>query len=182
MHVEIIKLTSWENVKEAALATIGKKYAGAEITASWKKKILLAEHSPIRALLFEINLYNVPYFVSTHFVRHSVGITHLVTTQRSDRTGIERSELPQGALVNHKMIINSQAIITISRKRLCSMADKETVKVWKKVKAKMSDIEKELAECMVKECSYRGFCPEFVSCMACNNNADEIEILKNTKY
>jgi len=182
MHVEIIRLTSWENVKSAALATVGKKYAGNEITATWKKKILLSEHSPIRALLFEINLYNLPYYVSTHLVRHKLGVEHFVTTQRTDRTGVERSELPQGALVNHKMIINSQALITTSRKRLCSMADKETIKVWRKVKEKISEIEKELAECMVRECSYRNFCPEFVSCTACDHNAEEKAILTNTKY
>ena len=101
---------------------------------------------------------------SVHMVRHKIGIEHWVSTQRSDRTGINRDDLLQGALVNHACEADAQALINISRKRLCSCASPETRKAWQLVKEEVAKTEPELASCMVKECIYRGFCPEMFSC------------------
>ena len=89
---------------------------------------------------------------------------HFITTQRTDRTGINRNELEQGALVNHAIEANAQSLINISRKRLCSCASKETREAWQKVKDEVAKVEPELASCMVPECIYRGFCPEMFGC------------------
>lgn len=59
---------------------------------------------------------------------------------------------------------NFQSFINISRKRLCSCASKETREVWKMVKDEIAKVEPELASCMVRECIYRGFCPEMFPC------------------
>ena len=40
---------NWQDVKNAAMNTVGKD-KGVYPTAAWKKKILLAEHSPIRLM------------------------------------------------------------------------------------------------------------------------------------
>ena len=87
MEVEILRhpeQEDWERCKMLALNTIGKKYAGTEITDAWKHAILKAEHSPIRTLMFTIRL-TIPYFVSVHLVRHKIGIEHYVQSQRNDR-------------------------------------------------------------------------------------------------
>lgn len=97
-------------------------------------------------------------------VRHKIGIEHWVSTQRSDRTGVSRDELPQGALVNHACEADAQALINISRKRLCSCASPETREAWQLVREEVAKTEPELASCMVRECIYRGFCPEMFSC------------------
>ena len=57
-------------------------------------------------------------------------IEHIVTTKRTDRTGVSRDELEQGSLVNHECDANAQALINISRKRLCHCASPETRKAW----------------------------------------------------
>ena len=85
-----------------------------------------------------------------------LGIEHWVSTQRSDRTGIDRNKLPQDTLVNHECEANAQALINISRKRLCYQASPETRQAWKAVKEKVKEVEPELASCMVKDCIYRG--------------------------
>lgn len=154
---------NWQDVKNAALNTIGKN-KGSYPTASWKKKLLLSEHSPIRLMHFSWKWQDLPYWVSVHIVRHKVGIEHFVSTQRSDRTGITRDELPQGAPVMHQCEADAQALITISRKRLCSCASPETRKAWQLVKDEIAKVEPELASCMVRECVYRGFCPEMFGC------------------
>ena len=154
---------NWQDIKNATMNTIGKT-KGAYPDAKWKRSLILAEHSPIRKMKFAWRWTNLPYWVSVHFVRHKVGIEHFVKTQRTDRTGTDRSELPQGAPVNHECEADGQALITISRKRLCNSASPETRAAWQLVKDAVAQVEPELASCMVRECVYRGFCTEMFSC------------------
>lgn len=154
---------NWGAIKDSALNTIGKT-KGTYPTSSWKKGILLSEHSPIRRIKFYWRWNGLKSWVSVHFVRHKFGIEHFVSTQRSDRTGVNRDDLPQGSLVNHACEANAQSLIYISRKRLCNCASLETREAWQRVKDRVAKVEPELAECMVRECIYRGFCPEMNSC------------------
>jgi hypothetical protein len=93
-----------------------------------------------------------------------LGVVHWVTTQRADRTGVDRDKSPQDTPVEHECEANAQALINISRKRLCSQASPETRKAWQEVKAEVAKKDPILASVMVKECIYRGFCPELRSC------------------
>lgn len=153
----------WLEVKDSAMTTIGKN-KGSYPTSEWKKKILLSEHSPIRRININWKWHGIKYWVSVHFVRHKFGIEHTVSTQRTDRTKINRDDLPQDSLVNHECYANAQALINISRRRLCNSASLETREAWKKVKENIKRVEPELASCMVRECVYRGFCPEMYGC------------------
>lgn len=154
---------NWYRVKDATVNTIGKTRGGYP-TSEWKRKILLSEHSPIRLIKFYWRWKNLKSWVSVHFVRHKIGIEHWVSTQRTDRTGVNRDELPQSAFVNHACEADAQALINISRKRLCNCASKDTREAWQLVKEKIAKKEPELASCMVRECIYRGFCPEMFGC------------------
>lgn len=153
---------NWQSVKNATMNTIGKE-TGVYPDAKWKLKLIRSEHSPIRKLKFSWR-WELPYWISVHFCRHKIGIEHWVKTQRTDRTGINRSELPQGALVTHECEADAQALINISRKRLCNCASPETRQAWQLVKDEVAKVEPELAHCMVRECVYRGYCPEMFSC------------------
>ncbi|MCP4646506.1 MAG: thymidylate synthase ThyX, partial [bacterium] len=133
-------------------------------TAAWKKKILLAEHSPIRQLIIKWKWGNLKYWVSVHFVRHKIGIEHFVGTQRTDRTGVDREEKPQSSAVSHECIANAQAIINISRKRLCNCASKDSRDAWKAVLRALKKQDPIIESVCVPECVYRGFCPEMHSC------------------
>ena len=154
---------SWQEVKNATMTTINKE-GGKYPDSEWKRKLLLSEHSPIRKIWFNWKWVDLKSWVSVHFVRHKFGIDHWVCTQRTDRTGVNRDEAPQGALVMHECQANAQALINISRKRLCSCASKETREAWQAVKDEVAKVEPELASCMVRECIYRGFCPEMFGC------------------
>lgn len=154
----------WAKVKRSARTTINKEGEGKYPPDSWKKVILLAEHSPIRRIHFSWRWEGIKSWISVHFVRHKIGIEHWVSTQRIDRTGVNRNKSPQDTPVNHECEANAQALITISRKRLCSQADVETREAWIEVKEKVAEVDPVLASVMVPECIYRGFCPEFNSC------------------
>lgn len=162
-------LGSWRDVADAARTTIRLDAGTKEPSARWKKRILLAEHSPIRKLNFSWKWLDLPYWVSVHFVRHKFGIEHFVSTQRSDRTGEDRTAKTQDAPVMHECIANAQAVIFISRRRLCGQASPETRAAWRQVVDAIAEKEPEVAACCVPECVYRGFCPEFKPCGFCGS-------------
>ena len=171
---------NWQGIKDATMNTIGKttgKYPDSE----WKRKLIMAEHSPIRRLKFYWRWKNIKYWVSVHLVRHKIGIEHWVATQRTDRTGVDRNEIPQGAEVNHAAEADAQAMINISRKRLCMCASSDTRKAWQKVKDNVEKVEPELASCMVRECVYRGFCPEMYPCGFSKTEAFKKELAEYRK-
>ena len=165
----------WQDVKDSTMNTIGKT-KGTYPTSDWKRRLILSEHSPIRRIKFYWRWKDIRYWVSVHIVRHKIGIEHWISTQRSDRRGINRDELPQDARVNHCCEADAQALINISRKRLCYCASPETREAWQEVKDKVAEIEPELGNLMVKECIYRGFCPEMFSCGYSKTKAFEEEL------
>ena len=164
------QVTSWKRVLNAARRTRGKVPLDKEPSNSWKAKMLLAEHSPIRLLEYDFSWKAIKQWVTAHLVRHHEGCEKMVHSQRGDRRAIleeynvnSRDELPKGALNDMDMSANAQALINISRKRLCSCASKETREAWQQVKAEIAKVDPILASKMVPECLYRGFCPEWMS-------------------
>lgn len=186
------RVTSWNRVLNAARRTIGRKPLEKEPTDSWKAKILLAEHSPIRLLEYDFGWEKIRQWVTAHFVRHHEGCEKFVHSQRGDRRAIleeynveTRDELPQGALNDMDMSANAQALINISRKRLCNCASKETREAWIAVKESIRKIDPIMADKMVPECIYRGFCPEFLSpCGYSKTQKYQEDLIKyrNTEY
>lgn len=160
MGVIVKALTEDKLVYDLALATEGK-VSDKEPTSAWMDKMYASEHSPIRGKMFRIDFGQVPYWVAMHFVRHKVGVEWFVSTQRTDRTGVARESLPQDNLVGLQCVINAQAIIGISRKRLCYKASKETREVWEQV---VEQLPQELKNHCLKDCEYRGDCNEISSC------------------
>lgn len=186
------QVTSWKRVLNAARRTIGKKPIDKEPSDNWKAKMLLAEHSPIRLLEYDFSWKNIKQWITAHLVRHHEGCEKFVHSQRNDRRNLleeynvnSRDELPQGALNDMDMTVNAQALINISRKRLCSCAHPETRKAWLQVKEAIKEIDPILAEKMVKECIYRGFCPEFMSPCGYDKTKEfqeELKKYRNTDY
>lgn len=145
------------------MTTINKN-TGKYPDRDWKIKLLISEHSPIRKLKLSWKWDSIKSWVSVHFVRHKIGIDHWVSTRRTDRTGIDRNALRQDELVSHEFEANAQAIINISRKRLCSSASLETRTAWKEFLVEVKKVEPELFFVSVPECIYRGGCSEFHNC------------------
>lgn len=185
-------MNNWLKIKQVALSTIGKE-TEKEPDSKWKKSILLAEHSPIRLLRIFHKWTGIKYWISVHFCRHKIGIEHFVKTQRNDRVPVLFVREPKGFFgkliskvkaffgkpdnyifirdhatqdtpVNHIFEANAQAIINISRKRLCSCAHAETRAKWREFLETIKETEPELYSVCVPECVYRGFCPEMKKC------------------
>ena len=150
-------------VKVCTLNTVGKSTAKGP-SEKWLKRLIEAEHSPIRELWFGIKM-EIPYWVSVHFVRHHIGVNHYVQTQRSDRTGTPRDEKPQGEMVSHIMSINAQELIHMAHKRLCRQASHETRTVMQEIVAEVVKVAPYMKSVLVPLCAYRnGRCTEMFSC------------------
>ena len=164
----------WLNVLNDARITVGKADSAKQVPDKFKEQILRSEHSPIRNLIFKVEFKGIPTFVSQQYSRHQISgihepvhktdVEHFVVTQRSDRTGIDRSQLSQTEPVTQRMTINAQGLIDMSRKRLCRKASAEARQAWNLLKDEISLIEPWLAGRMVPDCIYRGVCPEIESC------------------
>ena len=190
--IRMERVTLWKRALNAASRTIGKEPLNKEPSKSWRAKMLLAEHSPIRLVEFEWTWKDIMQWVTTHLVRHHEGCEKFVHTQRGDRRAIldeynvsSRNELPQGATNDMDMTANAQALINISRKRLWNCASKETREAWKQVQDAIREVDPVMADKMVPECIYRGFCPEFMNpCGYANTEKykQDLERYRNTNY
>ena len=166
MITTVTQETSWTRALNAARKTVGKESLDKEPSDKWKDNILYAEHSPIRLVEYRISFEGIKTWIINHFVRHWIGFIPFVHSQRDDRRdlSVPRDELPQGSENDVDFIANAQALINISRKRLCTCAHSETRKAWQSVKDEMQKIDPIMSKHMVRECVYRGFCPELCSC------------------
>lgn len=153
----------WQDIKDATMTTINKS-KGKYPEAEWKTKLLISEHSPIRKLKINWIWKGIKSWISVHLVRHNIGINHWVSTQRDDRVEIDRNKSTQDTPVNHEIEANAQAIINISRKRLCFQAHKETRQEWTKFLNGIKEYEPELYSVCVPECVYRCGCSEVFGC------------------
>lgn len=163
MRVELLKiLGTWRDVANAARTTIGQEAGEGEPSSKWKRRMLLAEHSPIRKIHISWKWRNLMSWVSVHFVRHKYGIEHFVSTARPDRTGIPRGSKEDH--VDHECESNPAEIIYISRKRLCKKAEVDTRIAWTTFLETLAFTEPELFLACVPDCIYRGWCYEYGSC------------------
>jgi hypothetical protein len=160
MRIYIEKITNVDLMRRACKFTTH----GQTDSMMTLDKIYRCEHSPMRTQIFWIEMRGIPSFVSTHFVRHSVGIIgHWVQTMRDDRGA--QTVADRNTPVNHAMLLNAQAIINMARKRLCMKAHPKTRLVFEHIKDHMKIVDPDLARYMVPECEYRGgVCHELRPC------------------
>lgn len=165
MKVEVTRITSWTDVLNAARFTQRKEPLDKEPSDEFKRNMVKAEHSPLRCLLYTIDFYDIPYYVSVHLVRH-VHAQPYVSTSRPDVDGTQkpREEQKKTDPVNMRLFVNAQEIIHISRQRLCNKAESETQRAWVRVLAELRRIDPILATACVQNCVYRGMCPEIKPC------------------
>ena len=154
----------WKRVKNHCRTTVNKEFTDNEPSNTFKKKLLISEHTPIRLLEIDWSWKKIPSWVSVHWTRHKH--EKFVSTQRDDRKehDISRSDMPQGTPVDMDNYANVQQLIDIFRKRLCYQASPETRELAEDFKRSLHEIEPEIADALVCNCVYRCGCPEFKTC------------------
>lgn len=168
MEITLLKAPTdrdWLEVKRRALVTVGKSPVKAP-DSRWKHKILEARHSPIRYLVYSYYLEGVPYWVSTHLVRHHEGFQPFVKSQRNDRQDeYDRNVAPQSQPVDMIIDVNAEALMVLANKRLCAKAAYETHEVVRQMCNLAEQATPELEGLLVPACEYYGGnCHEMYPC------------------
>lgn len=181
MKTKILKVKGdWQEVVNDCRSTSGKGNLGREPSDAFKRFILISEHSPIRDISFKWKWENMPHWVTVHWVRHKW--EKFVQSQRTDRTGIDRTKLTQDEPQTFIGEANVQHLIDTMRKRLCFMAAPETREYAEDLKCAIHEIEPEIGDVLVPNCVYRGGCPERVSCgfyeRFIKNNGETYDIIE----
>jgi len=121
MNVFHKRLTDINLVKESMCAVRGKKVKDPQLDLNVWYEMLLSPHSSVRCVLYRVYIKDIPYYAQNHLVRHKVGVEPTVYSQRSTEG---RGKLPQEALIDMHLDINAQALLNMSRVRMCNKADK----------------------------------------------------------
>ena len=157
IRVEIVGEPS-KYMKRAAEITSGKLVPNEKVNGL-SRRLLRAEHSPARLMMYWIEVDDVPERAVMHLVRHKIGVEWFVSTSRPDLTDADGKRRNIGFMVNH------QALVNIARRRLCARAWHETRELVGLIKANLPGV---TADRMVPECEFRGgWCHEPKSCGRC---------------
>ena len=117
MKTQLLKMKGdWCEIIDDCRSTVSKPPLGREPSTDFKKRILIAEHSPIRDISFRWKWTGIKYWIAMHWKTHHW--ESKVSTQRTDRTGVDRNKLPQDAPVDFVGEANVQHFIDTMRKRL----------------------------------------------------------------
>ena len=81
----------WKRVKNHCRTTDNKEFTENEATDTFKKKLLISEHTPIRLLEFDWSWKGIYYWLSTEWSRHK--FEKFISSQRDDRL-IDNIHLP----------------------------------------------------------------------------------------
>jgi hypothetical protein len=152
----------WQEVIDDCRSTVSKPPLGREPSTDFKRRILIAEHSPIRDISFRWKWTDIKSWIATHWTRHHWECR--VSTQRTDRTGVDRNKLPQDSPVDFVGEANVQHLIDTMRKRLCFQASPETREYAEDLKQAITEVQPEIGFVLVPNCVYRCGCCELRSC------------------
>lgn len=187
-ETEILKINAdWTEVKNECRHTMNKDDTYTKATDEFVENVLISEHSPIRLIKIKWRWASIKSWVSVHFARHWLGWDKFVSTQRTDRTGTDRDSARQDTPVNMDIEANPQALINVSRFRLCYQASSETREKMEDLKRAIKESGQEkIAYVMQKNCIYRCGCPEFKECGYwkgfCERHKDENLLDIRTRY
>lgn len=158
MKVTVKKLTDVSLMRKAIESTV----LGDIESKMSLEDIYKCRHSPIRTQLFWVEMEDIYSYVSTHLCRHSIGVTHFVSSRREDRGGSAGDG--RFSLVKHSMLINAEALINMANARLCSKASPDTTSLMLDIKEGIGKVDKDLYKHLVPVCIDIGKCRELKPC------------------
>ena len=114
-ELKILKIDAdWLEVKNECRTTVNKEDSNVLPTKKFIEDVLISEHSPIRLVRVKWRWEGIKSWVSVHFARHWLGWDKFISTQRTDRTGVDRNKSTQDTPVNMDVNANPQALINVS--------------------------------------------------------------------
>ena len=164
-EVTITQDTKWVRALNAARRTVGKepKPLDYEPSDKWKRMALMAEHSPIKLVEYCISFKDLRQWVGVHLLRHEHVIPQ-IHTQRGDRRDIIK-EYPyiQKALDE----LASEIKDNTNPRDFVRQGELNDQDFYVNAQTLKENVDPIIADFLVPNCIYRGFCPEVNSCGFC---------------
>lgn len=162
---------NWIKIRSACMTTITKQAGDKQPSSTWRRKLLICRHSPIRRGIISWKWDKIPYAISTHFARHHEGVEKFIGTERADRTEVkDRSKRSQMNCVPMEMDANIQGLMNVAEKRLCMCADPITRAYMEALVEEIRKYDKDIAWALVPQCVRCGGCVEpFGKCQYYSN-------------
>lgn len=158
MEIKVKKITNEDLLHDANSFTTGKP---SKMTLA---QCYRAMHSNIRTQIFWVECADIPLFVASQLVRSHVGVQFFQKTHRPDRN-LDAKDEGRMTPTDISFIINAEAIINMSRKRLCAKASAETRQIWESVLMEVAKVDPDLVKFCVKPCvEHCGICREHKPC------------------
>ena len=168
MKVEVERLVGPEYAAEAMDITRGIRKGPREMSIeTWRKLLRTAHgvpHSPMRAVVYRIRMYDIPSYVATHFARHHVGSQPYISSQRGERA---KRELNQTDPVDAIFDVNANSLIDMAKARMCSKADPVANGLIQRIFLRLNcldEYDSEVAKAMGPPCEIYGQCFEIEPC------------------
>lgn len=98
---------------------------------------------------------------------NSEGVGYISTSSVSEEIEMLPDRFDRYAPSDLAMLINAEAVINMSHKRLCAKASTETREIWQAVCDLIEEQDPDLYKFCVKPCVHKGFCSEAKSCGFC---------------
>lgn len=150
----------WRRVKNHCRTTDNKDFTEKDASDTFKKNLLISEHTPIRLIEFDWSWIKMKYWVAMEWARHK--FEKYISSQRDDRLvdDTPRGKKPQEAPVKFDGFANMQNVIDAWRKRLCRVATEDAREYAEDFKETLHETHPLESDVLVPNCIYRGGCPE----------------------
>ena len=174
----IERITNWNEAVNSARTTVRKKYITKDPSYEFKKKLVIAEHSPLRTIIYRLYDDTCDRRVALHLIRHINGTIPFLGTTRDDIVGENNKNG-----ITFTFYFNFQSLINMSKERLCFRAASYTRNYMLEIIEHIKELDGDLlTNVLVPKCIYRGFCPESNCCGFVNTDNYKIQYATYMKY
>lgn len=177
-NVRILNSTPYQDMKEAALRTMGLKRKSSDtFNPDWIRKSLISRHSHIRCVFLRID-FETEKSIRDQILRSKHGyVEPYVCSQRPDRTGVPRSEHKTSSWYHD---FNLEGLLKMCGDRLCSCTEINTRNEVSQLKTFMMTHEDHflnvVGSVLSPKCAWYSSCNEFDrrNCFDFSNYGDSI--------
>lgn len=153
--MEIKAITPWSEVLDSARITIHKKPLNKEPSDKFKKRLIIAEESPIYTRWYRLDDQSCNRRVALHLIRHHIGTQPFLGTTREDIIDTN------GEVIPFRFYFNLQSLINMAEERLCFKAYSATRHYVVGIIQLVAELESfDFAPFLVPMCVKRGYCPK----------------------
>ena len=157
-NVSFIRISGdWLTVADA-YQTVRNRSNEIDTGPGWRRMMLMEEHPSVNMIIFNFRWDWVPSWIILHNVRNFQNIHWFYWCAPNHERWLRFPSVPLEGQCT------ALDLIRASRLALCKNTPKEVRDYWYMLKKEIARYQPEIADAMVQECVFRGFCPKINTC------------------